>query len=131
MKNKVFSKKLNFKNDEYDAKINIIIEEENDKKVLSICGTLYDKRGSMVASGQCIDTIAECIPNETTQLIKEIWERWHLNDMHAGCIHQREFEKEPYDKHRGHVCEICNYQYGTGWIYEELPEDVIKTLKSL
>ena len=44
--------------------------------------------------------------------IMGLWERNHLNDMHAGCIHQRKFESEPYKKHEKAYCNKCKYKYG-------------------
>lgn len=60
-----------------------------------------------------------------------IWDKYHLNDMHPGCVHQREFEQELYEKHRGAHCDICNYTYCTAWIYEPLPEGLVDELKEL
>lgn len=51
----------------------------------------------------------------------EMWKRWHLNDFHAGCEHQREYEKEEYSKHEGYRCDVCNYVYGSAWKKEKLP----------
>ncbi len=49
-----------------------------------------DARGS---SGQCVDFDAST-PNppwtpERIERLRELWEQWHLNDMRAGCEHQR------------------------------------------
>ena len=51
-----------------------------------------DCRGSC---GQCIDAaaVAEDCPGSLTgdqrKLLVDVWRRWHLNDMRAGCEHQR------------------------------------------
>lgn len=57
--------------------------------------------------GQIVDCLAEVRPNEaegwTAALVAELramWERWHLNDMRAGCEHQRAAEQQeggPWD----------------------------------
>ena len=39
------------------------------------------------SSGQCQDTMLEWFPE--SKRLYDLWERWHLNDMHAGCEHQR------------------------------------------
>ena len=61
---------------------------------LSIIGDIY--RGS---AGQCQDSIKELMINDDIdyregwdkeKLFKllEVWDRWHLNDMHPECTHQ-------------------------------------------
>ena len=63
--------------------------------------------------------------------IYNVWKDWHMNDFHSGCIHQREFEKEPYENHRGHHCDICDYTYGTKWIYEPIPEKILNEINKI
>lgn len=122
---------IEFKNGKNNAIIEIfLIKNEEDKIILSICGSISSEN-HIIEAGQCIDTIAEIFKNERTKRIKEIWEEYHNNDMHLGCSHQREFEKEPYSKHAGHICPVCNYEYGTKWIYEEIPSGIIKELAEL
>ena len=78
-----------------------------------------------------------------------IWERWHLNDMIAGTPEQEAFLRmlkdggwkyESYDvaclklkdndllvvTHEGE-----DYKYGSKWLFEEVPADVIKFLSEL
>lgn len=117
---------------QYKATIKLELRGPADKLEFSASGELYEKNGrryEWVHCGQCIDIIYEKIPNEITERIYQIWSRWHLNSMHAGCIHQREFEKEPYEKHEGHHCDICDYTYGTKWIHEDLPAEIIAEIK--
>lgn len=96
----------------------------------------------------------------------DIWERWHLNDMRAGCEHQRAegWDKRPidptkpttaYGKHfpgqstaswnmltwisrsehpqglLSEPCPVCGYKYGTRWLREELPDEVVEFVKAL
>lgn len=185
-----------------------------------------NKRDILVG-GQCVDEVAKLFPNDAKlQRMCKIWERWHLNDMRAGCEHQRElpefqpryepaleisvefhaykaletatekdetgpeakllanlqaFDVRPFHKvlmtqeraDRLHAwlggwadqpteyakgpnliikkvkiplhstypkdhplgflaksCPMCGYQYGTKWLKEELPEDVVKEIES-
>lgn len=136
--NIVYAKKFEVGNEKFRGKIEINLKNDHiddpSKVELSICGELYEKTKSgfwkLRNCGQCVDSIAKAIPTETTKRIVEIWRRWHLNSMHAGCIHQREFENEPYENHQGHHCDICDYTYGTSWIHEELPAEIIEEVKS-
>lgn len=96
----------------------------------------------------------------------EIWDRWHLNDMRAGCEHQRaegwaerpidpskpanayglHFEGQTHpswnrlawvrpEEHPDGLltkpCPTCGYRYGSAWLHEDVPEDVIAYLESL
>ena len=108
-------------------------EKDDGKIVFTASGNIWNSHHTdIVMGGQCIDEIAKLFPhNEKVQRIKKIWERWHLNDLHAGCKHQRNFESEPYENHRGAHCDICNYTYGTGWQYEAIPDNVIAEIKEL
>ncbi len=63
--------------------------------------------------------------------LREIWKRWHLNHMHAGCEHQRKlgWESDGYDKHPSELCPECGYAYGTKWNRIELPAEVLEWLE--
>ena len=107
----------------------LLLKLEDGFKTLSMEGEVHDSRKRLyplVRAGQCFDEILEMVPSEKMKEIHAVWKRWHLNDMHAGCEHQRAFEDEPYEKHKGEVCPICGYEYGTAWKREELPQSVIE-----
>lgn len=77
----------------------------------------------------------------------EIWDRWHLNDLRAGTPKQLEILKKNESKFI--ECEKCYYSwasellkseglqiddgyiYGSGWLTEEVPQEVIDFLFSL
>lgn len=88
------------------------------------------------------------VPNEDfsdLRKILELWERWHCNELNPGSDRQRaaieKFEAEfgknlKYDE----VCEFLKlidlyedrgYKYGHAWLYEKVPNEVIKELASL
>jgi hypothetical protein len=65
-----------------------------------------------------------------------IWKRWHLNDMRAGCEHQRALGWKYDDHHdpktfRGEPCPTCGYEIGSAWLKEDVPEEVISFIESL
>ena len=97
---------------------------------------------------------------ERVQRFCDIWDEWHLNDMRPYCKHQKELgwdimALEPVEEPsptapnrmttRGWVycdqkhpfgllckpCPVCGYEYGTSWLREEIPQDVIDWLISL
>lgn len=76
--------------------------------------------------------------------IQSIWKRWHLNNVRAGTPKQEAFIREwrlsnkysSYDE----ACKALNeadllidngYRYGTSWLKEKVPTEVIKYLFSL
>ncbi len=91
----------------------------------------------------------------------ETWKCWHLNDMQAGCEHQRAekwenkridpkelpnshtnrdangiiatwvTEKEHKDGLLSKACTTCGYKYGSAWLKTEVPENVLTFLKEL
>lgn len=111
---------------------------------LSICGCSRGGRG------QCQNFIETKIGNfkQSDQVIirqiLNIWREYHLNDMNAGTKHQTEIlydfestssinrytEQCTYLESKG-ILYDRGYKYGTGWLYREIPEDVVEFLKSL
>ena len=117
----------------YRADIDMELRAENgdmNKPVFSASCNIY-KNGYEYYGGQCFDKLLEFIPTKTVKRIYNVWKEWHLNNLHEGCIHQREFEKEPYENHRGHHCDICDYTYGTKWIYEPIPEKILNEINKI
>lgn len=61
----------------------------------------------------------------------DVWSKWHLNDMRAGCEHQRKMGWKIYEEHPSEPCPLCGYKYGSKWLREELPASVIEFLQAL
>jgi hypothetical protein len=68
---------------------------------------------------------------ETIAAFLQAWNRWHLNDMRAGCEHQRALGWTKYEDHPSEPCPTCGYKYGSRWLTEEVPADVLAFLSSL
>lgn len=140
--------------------------------VFSAQGEIWNKqRTDIVLGGQCLEALAKLFPaHGKAQKIIAVWRRWHLNDMRAGCEHQRagKWDEKPIDPtrpcdtsvtlkagehgllkdHTGwnmltwvkqdehpdgllcRPCPVCGYKYGTEWLYEAIPEDVLEEIKS-
>ncbi len=82
----------------YKAKADVTVEIDWDGKRLSICGDAT-RRGPgdrTDHAGQIVDSLLEMttlyIPRSERDELVAVWRRWHLNDMRAGCEHQREAE---------------------------------------
>lgn len=143
-------------------------ERDNDEIELSICGSVWNPGHTDIYSGGQNDKeIAALFPqNARVQRLVEIWRRWHLNTMRAGCEHQRAlgWDKEPIDaskptntyglhfpgqkqaswnllslvredEHPGgklsKPCPECGYRYGSAWVTEKIPSEIITELKVL
>ena len=77
------------------------LRDKNGFQVFSMqAGSWQQNRRDILCGGQCVDTVAALFPNDAKlQRMKAIWERWHLNDMRAGCEHQRLLpELQPRDQ---------------------------------
>lgn len=93
--------------------------------------------------GQCCDTILSYFPNDQkAQRMVEIWKEWHLNDMKAGTPNQEKAIKNwlssgiRYDYSA--ACEYLRtqnlyndngYVYGTAWLHQDIPENIIEEIK--
>jgi hypothetical protein len=49
--------------------------------------------------------------------LRMTWDRWHLNDMQAGCVHLGKGSAI------GDVCEVSGYKYGHAWLVDPLTLD--------
>jgi hypothetical protein len=67
--------------------------------------------------------------------VLNVWDRWHLNDLHANCVHQAEIGTSGADWKARQADETrkCpeGYVYGSKWLVEPLPDDVIARIKAL
>lgn len=85
----------------------------------------------------------------------EVWDRWHLNDLTAGTPKQEEFIREWKKTHRYDYVDACHalvmadlladydywppdengekkgYRYGSAWLTERVPDDVVEWLFGL
>lgn len=81
---------------------------------------------------------------EDLALINDTWERWHLNDMQAGCVHMPSYAElaatvaalpDPPMKYgrpdttgwalSNVVCPVTGYKWGHSWLYSQPPADVV------
>lgn len=129
------------------ARGNVFITISYINKRLSLTGVEGpDSRGNCKGScGQIRDTLvrltAPHFTKETLDQLKQIWDRWHLNDMKAGTPAQEDYLRENYKERCDYTkaCEVLQeaglnpdngYKYGSAWLFEEVPEDVINFLAS-
>lgn len=71
--------------------VEVELKEKPDGLVFSACGEIWDGNHSdVVSAGQNLDEIAKYIHNNRFSRIYAMWKKYHLNDMHPECEHQRE-----------------------------------------
>ena len=128
------------------AEIKIELKDSPKGKVLSIMGGIWNsKHSDYYTCGQCLDTILEFFPsNPKVKRIVEIWNRWHLNDMKAGTPKQEACIREMPTPKTGQAiydltCEYLEskgllvdngYKYGSEWLFEEIPNEIIVEVES-
>lgn len=115
-------------------------EPASESLELSICGLIVDKGCRRVSgAGQVVDyvrrivTPAEGWTRAELRRLVDVWDRWHLNGMQAGCAHM------PANATVGKTeCPVQAadpeiekpYVHGTAWLVEPLPDDVIKQVRT-
>lgn len=138
----------------------IDFQEVRRYQELSITGVEHELvRGRWRESswGQTSRTLLDMIKEAPTspeapllQELHDLWERWHLNGMRAGCREQAEaLRKIDLSETKDWYAEACStlkalglykvaqphspvaYTFGHSWLVELLPDEVIARLKEL
>lgn len=107
------------------ARHNVFCKIKTEAKEKGLCLSISGVVGPM-ANGDCwgscgqvygsiteIDEYAPGWGKEKAERFVEVWKRWHLNDMNAGCEHQREWGLEK-------VLEVQHYTTVEAEVYEYL-----------
>lgn len=131
---------VSFKNREKKFKIKIEFREDGE---LSLCGA-FGNSGGQISDLLSDSSLVPCTGYTELDIvrIREYWERWHLNHMRAGTPSQENFLRklDVRPKNYEEACAILEkanllydngYKYGSSWLKEEVPEEVIKYLFTL
>lgn len=114
---------------------------ERGKDRLSITGVEGPKRNGN-ADGSCgqisLPEVYQPAPGWTVEMVTrlwEIWDRWHLNDLFE--VKNREQKAIGWLKPDEHPdgmlnrpCDVCGYKYGSAWLHEPVPAEVIAELRA-
>ena len=111
------------------------------------CEVWNSKHTDIVMGGQCLDDVARLCPlkyNKRYMEIVGLWQRNHLNDMHAGTEKQEEAIKNWKEQgNRYDYTAVCNYlksiglyedngyKYGHGCLYRDISDEDLKRIKEL
>jgi hypothetical protein len=109
----------------YDAEeaADYVISVDGEYHGLDVVAEEDDKVFVCHSCGQIREEIARFFP-EAAQFF-----RFHLNGMHAGCIHQ-DARGETYQDNPDAECLECGWKIGHGWDHRELPEAVVEWAKT-
>ena len=126
------------------ASLFVKVEYENGKLSLTGVESPRGDGNALGSCGQCRDSLLplslrELAPGwdrETVKTLKDIWERWHLNDMRPECAHQRAagwIEKAKtlgryvkYPALAGHPNSQVYDEKALGWLYpKEHPDGLL------
>lgn len=64
------------------ATLDIELKETEKGAVFTVHGEI-----KKLCWGQCVEKIADLYPRPEVLEILDLWEKYHLNDMHADCAH--------------------------------------------
>ncbi len=108
---------------------------------LTIVGNV-SQYGRDVGGGQCIDTLRAVAsaegstrdPFKPVELLEvaNLWERWHLNGMRPWCVHLQDRKVNTgTDVKTWPQCSETGYKWGSAWLVEPIPPDVLTSLEAL
>jgi hypothetical protein len=133
-----FKRKILIGIDRQKRRVYIDIEYEN--KRFSISGYARRSVNSDIAYGGQIQNHLTKeniktwkISRKILSKILAIWKIYHLNDLHAGCEHQRLlgwelFKGDLFNDHIGIPCPICGYKFGSAWKRINVPQNILRYL---
>ena len=124
--------------------LEVELKEKKEGLILSISGNIWNPRETdILCGGQCIDTIKEFFPNnKKVKRLIEIWEKYHLNYLKAGTPIQEKFINEWKQNNKYDYTAACEalkeagiykdngYKYGSGWLFEEIPQEIIREIEN-
>ena len=125
-----------------EVDLGLVLRDGRDGKPQAVftasAGVWNHLHTDMYVAGQCLDDIWEeyasqlAMPSTYKEILR-LWKRWHLNDLHAGCTHQRAmgWEREGYDKHPSEPCPKCGYKFGSAWQYEAISTNDLQSIMGL
>lgn len=139
-------------------KIDVFCKIKFDGKRLSISGVVGPlQSGNVSAGGGCGQIVGSVAAGDfvefadgwnkaTVSKFFELWDRWHLNDLQAGSPAQQEairnsglsyqeavekLEALGLNPDPNYLHNNKPYRYGSAWLMEEVPQEVIDFLDKL
>lgn len=130
--------------------VSVELKDSEKGKMLSISGVVAPRlNGDALGCGQIVNELTEITEYAegwtAADVLKlgTIWEKWNLNDLHAGTPLQRETirkfqsaDNPSYDEQvkilsANGILIDNGYLYGSQWLYESLPNEVLDWFSAL
>lgn len=129
------------------VEVEIVLEHNKGKKCFTAHAGIWNcRKTDYVAVGQIFnEPILGDIEDRYAlfRIIKSMWQKYHLNDLHAGTIAQekalknrrgkRDYESDcKYLKSKGLYEDEYkgkSYRYGSGWIYYSIPKKDLEKIE--
>ena len=124
----------------------VTIEMELKDGRFSASGKVWNsKHTDIISGGQNLDEIKEYLKgNKDYEKIYNMWQKHHLNDMHAGTEKQEEalnkkfggVNPNKYDEQVAYLKSINlyednGYRFGSGWLKRDIPQDDLKEITKI
>ena len=98
--------------------------------------TRGDGSGGAGIDADIVASLASPSARARAERIVALAERWHLNDLRAGCAHQTVVHEDgPYGRRPSleltAPCPVTGYRYGSAWLLEPVPADELEELRAL
>lgn len=124
-------------------------KDEEGRLEFAASGNVWNYRHSdIIMGGQCIDSIREKFKelwdNQLYREIEALWQRNHLNAMHAGTEKQEKALEELHADGKYHdYLKDCafleskgllvdnGYKYGTAWLYRAIGDEDMKRIQEI
>lgn len=141
-----YTKKFNFGKVDYNnvgrkthaVELEVTLKIKGKKRVFTASSNVWNTAKTDIAQGgQCIDSVWDEFSSQLKnpalyKRIMKLWERWHLNDLHAECVHQRlKGKKFVNSLEVGDECKTCGYGYGEAWNYEAIAKKDLQAICEL
>lgn len=140
------------------ADVELTLYLENGHYELAIVGNIWNHlHTNAYIGGQCLEEMREYITAPTFNRLYSLWKSYHLNGLHAGTHRQEEALKQANIHDYAAACDYLKriglfvdtlsadesldyenehakrdyYEYGYGWIRQEIPSAVIDEIFAL
>lgn len=129
------------------VEVEIVLERNKGKKCFTAHAGIWNcRKTDYVAVGQMFnEPILGDIEDRYVlfRIIKSMWRKYHLNNLHAGTIAQEKALKNRRGRRTFESdCEFLKskglykvdykgkkYHYGSGWIYQPIPKEDLKKIE--
>jgi hypothetical protein len=132
-----------------EPKMDIDLHHCDEYYSLSMSADIYERhngRWKDVSWGQNSEWVRKILAeNQFAQKMCDVWDRWNMNGLRAGNREQEKWIKNNIkcsssyeeisaflEQNQLFIIEkpLMNYKYGSAWLVEKIPEEIIKEIKS-